>query len=386
MDAMKQGPTHGHDDHIHPSCNWFTYWVQVQLVDRDLMLLDLGLAGSSSGSSGADGAGGQQQPMSAGWQQTLYIALYNWQTTRMVCVLRSTSDAALALLHRYAPVMAADVTGAGDWERFASSMPSATAARELLAEALGPHARLSTSSVLAAQPAQHAGSVDAQLATLSAVRSSALRPGREGRERRDPQLAVRKALSLLAGGSQVCPWSLVAPAAWACSGCQVIVATSHSGSTQLMAVHHACASCLMKLQLIHTCGGFTAPVRVLLQLLTASPFLDSHLFVLPEKLVPVASRARACPDTPVQVFVRQVQQRQQGRHEHKMYETCTVPMSTRQPAFILDPGSQEVQPGRPAARRTMLLLAHPTQPFMLMVLSPSLGAAQSVLRVVYRSP
>jgi hypothetical protein len=188
---------------------------QVQLVSRDLMLLDLGLAGTSSGSSSTEGAGGQQQqqqPMSAGWQQTLYIALYNWQTTRVLCALRSTSDAALALLHQYAPVMASDVTGAGDWERFASSTHSAAAARELLAEALGPSARLAAQVVpaAAAAPAQApADGSNMQLAVAGTTGPAAAqqlqqqKPSREGRERTDRQLAVRKALSLLAGGSQV---------------------------------------------------------------------------------------------------------------------------------------------------------------------------------------
>jgi hypothetical protein len=125
-----------------------------------------------------------------------------------------------------------------------------------------------------------------------------------------------------------------------------------------------------------------------MQLLTASPFLDCRLFTVPEKLVPVASRARACPDAPVKVYLQQQQvlSTQQQDQGHMAHAPGVGGNSARQPAFTLDPGPQEVSVGRPAARRTMLLLAHPTQPFMMMVLSPLLGAAQSVLRVVYRSP
>lgn len=75
-------------------------WLQAQLVERDVLLLDLGSLHGRSEVQGAMGHGAAGAPGAGGPQQSQYLALYNWRKARVLSFLASTSDAAIAMLHK----------------------------------------------------------------------------------------------------------------------------------------------------------------------------------------------------------------------------------------------------------------------------------------------
>ncbi|KAF5837459.1 hypothetical protein DUNSADRAFT_4375, partial [Dunaliella salina] len=113
---------------------------RAQLLDRDLLLLDLGSQGTpdaAAGSAAAEGAAPGAQTAVAGPQQSQYIALYDWRRCHVRAFCRATSDAAFSLLAQHADVLGADV-GGGLWGRFTTHGAHEDAVHKLVASALSP--------------------------------------------------------------------------------------------------------------------------------------------------------------------------------------------------------------------------------------------------------
>ncbi|GFH09462.1 hypothetical protein HaLaN_04606 [Haematococcus lacustris] len=123
--------------------------------------------------------------------------------------------------------------------------------------------------------------------------------------------------------------------------------------------------------------GGESPAAKMMQLVSASPFLDCRMFVVDDKLLPLLARPRPCPPEAMHVW------RAPGLPQQQQQPS---------PAFTLDPGprslggvaapAQEVS--RLPARRYMLLVAHPVQPFLMALMSAAAHAPQTSMCLVYR--